>query len=70
MTTGGGRVTGARGWDSVWRERLPALPGCLSVGDGVVGQGRCLVRQDYSDLVPFMYLEHLFIVSLRSQGLR
>ena len=55
MTTGGGRVTGARGWDSVGRERLPALPGCLSVGGGVVGQVRCLSGQDYFDLDPFMH---------------
>ena len=56
MTTGGGRVTGARGgFDSVCRERLPALPGCLSGGGGVVGQGRCLSRQDYFDLDPFLH---------------
>ena len=55
MTTGGGRVTGARDWDSVGRERLPALPGCLRGGGGVVGQGRFLSGQDYFDLDPFLH---------------
>ena len=55
MTTGGGRVTGARGGDSDCRERLPALPGCLSVGGDVVGQGRYLSGQDYFDLDLFLH---------------